>query len=75
VHHEWPPVLAIATLVLLTCTVSAAGADQQRRAESRDASTAAGAHDLSPAQMKRIEAIFAGAFAMGQGNPAIARHR
>jgi hypothetical protein len=61
-------------LVLLTCTVSAAApisnAEQNREMLQR----LQAAHELSPAQMKRIESIFAGAFAMGQGNPAIARH-
>ena len=63
-----------AMLVLLTCTVSAAApisnAEQNRGMLQR----LQAAHELSPAQMKRIESIFAGAFAMGQGNPAIARH-
>jgi len=31
-------------------------------------------HGLSPAQMHRIEQIFSGSSAMGQGNPAITRH-
>ena len=67
-------ILAVAMLVLLTCTVSAAApisnAEQNREMLQR----LQAAHELSPAQMKRIESIFAGAFAMGQGNPAIARH-
>jgi formylglycine-generating enzyme required for sulfatase activity len=67
-------ILAVATFVLLTCTVGAAAptsnAEQNRELFQR----LQAAHDLSPAQMKRIESIFAGAFAMGQGNPAIARH-
>jgi formylglycine-generating enzyme required for sulfatase activity len=67
-------VLAIATLVLLTCTVSAAAPTSNAEQNRAMLQRLQAAHDLSPAQMKRIEAIFAGAFAMGQGNPAIARH-
>jgi len=67
-------VLAGATLVLLSCVVGAAesitNSDQNRGLLRRLQAT----HDLSPEQMRRIESIFAGAFAMGQGNPAIARH-
>lgn len=32
------------------------------------------AHGLSPEQMQRIRAVFAGSRVIGQGNPAITRH-
>ncbi len=66
--------LAAAALALLACTLTAAAqttnAEQNRELLRR----LEAAHGLSPAQMRRIEAIFAGNFAMGQGNPAIAHH-
>ena len=67
-------ILAGAMLVLLTCTVSAAAPTSNAEQNREMLRRMQAAHELSPAQMKRIEAIFAGEFAMGQGNPAIARH-
>jgi len=66
--------LAVAALALLACTLTAA-AQTTNAEQNRDLLRRLQAvHGLSPAQMRRIEAIFAGNFAMGQGNPAIVRH-
>ena len=66
--------LAVAAVALLACTLTAAAqttnAEQNRELLRRLQAV----HGLSPAQMRRIEAIFADNFAMGQGNPAIVRH-
>ena len=67
-------IFAGAMLVALACTVSAAAPTSNAEQNRAMLQRLQAAHELSPAQMKRIESIFAGAFAMGQGNPAIARH-
>ncbi|HQR48833.1 MAG TPA: SUMF1/EgtB/PvdO family nonheme iron enzyme [Steroidobacteraceae bacterium] len=67
----------VVALIAIAVLASAAGArgdtanDEQNRALFQKLATV---HGLTPAQMQRIEAIFAGNFAMGQGNPAISRH-
>jgi formylglycine-generating enzyme required for sulfatase activity len=63
----WVACLAIAGA---TCRAEDRPADQREALLQEMQSV----HGLSAEQMSRIRAIFAGSFAMGQGNPAIVRH-
>jgi hypothetical protein len=58
--------ISLATASFAQTSLQEANAELLRQLET--------VHKLSPAQMERIKAIFAGSRVIGQGNPAVTRH-